>query len=169
MLSDKEHPVIAPISDIVTVGGDRLSINYRWRPFIVPPLANKSDEYSHPLIRTTWHKARDVLSNSRNIYVLGYSLPPGDFETDSLFRESLFSFLPAFEKRTIFFVNKDKNINERIKTYKRYEVLANTSISDIEECLNRYVEEFRQAPTKKARSERLLKEFLKKDGDFGER
>ncbi len=173
---DGSHPIeippvmgdkILPIADLVTVGPGRLSINYQWRPFIIPPLFDKKVLNAHPLIKTIWHQARDVLASSRNIHILGYSLPSGDFEVDTLFRESFYSFLAAFEKRTLFFVNKDPDANRRAKIYERNDVKVNTDISEIEEYLRRFVEDFRQAPTREARMERKIQKFVNETGDDG--
>jgi len=52
---------------------------------IIPPILGKAGESRH--MEPVWLQARKALRRSREIFVIGYSLPPGDVEAMSLFRE----------------------------------------------------------------------------------
>lgn len=62
-----------------------------WQPLIVPPILAKQPQSSGGLLlKNLWYSARWMLSWASEIHVLGYSLPPSDFEADGLLRQGLF-------------------------------------------------------------------------------
>lgn len=82
-LPDVPGPVLPMRGSVVASG--KLGTNYNWETFIVPPMTMKSSVYENdPLILNIWHQARWLLSQSSVIHVLGYSLPPADFQVEIL-------------------------------------------------------------------------------------
>lgn len=54
-------------------------------PGVIPPIVGKAGESRH--MEPVWRRARKVLRRAREVIVIGYSLPAGDVEALSLFRE----------------------------------------------------------------------------------
>ncbi len=57
--------------------------------FIAPPTLVKSPYFDHELIRTLWVGAASALAAAKRVFVLGYSLPPGDTTMSLLISTSL--------------------------------------------------------------------------------
>lgn len=55
-------------------------------PLIIPPVLYK--DYSQDIISTLWKKAKQILSISKNLIIIGYSFPPTDFGIKKLLLES---------------------------------------------------------------------------------
>lgn len=85
------------------------------RRFIVPPVYDKSSLLSHESIRSIWRQALDkALKPAENLYIIGYSLP----ETDSamhalLWQGSSNENLGYNEKKTLYIIDRDKNVVQR--------------------------------------------------------
>jgi hypothetical protein len=103
---------------LTQTSGTPPSISYYWRPFIVPPDINKRPNQSG-LIRSIWNSARAVLNWASEIHVLGYSLPPSDFEADALFREGLYGASDDKTEKLVTIVNTDHSVLERFARYGR--------------------------------------------------
>ena len=89
-------------------------------PFIIPPTWNKT--MYHNSVSNVWHKASICLSEARNIYVIGYSLP----ETDAFFKY-LFSIGTNSKTR----IRKFWVLNpERLHTQERFKNLLGPDILD---------------------------------------
>ncbi len=150
------NETLVPASGVIATDGGCLNINHSWRPYIIPPLANKEGEYGNPLVRLLWHKARDVLASARRIHVLGYSFPVGDFHVDTLFREALYGFESRFDHRTIYVVNRDEDARARAKKFAWNHVQVNADTPEIVTYLESFVAAWKECPTKKARLERRI-------------
>jgi len=79
------------------------------KPFIIPPVAEKSSFYSISLIRILWKRAKEALESADEVYFLGYSLPESDLTT----RQLLTASIPSTAK--IYIVNKGNQDKERLK------------------------------------------------------
>lgn len=53
-------------------------------PMIVPPTATKTLYYAHETLRRQWEYAATALRSASELFLIGYSLPPGDLLTRSL-------------------------------------------------------------------------------------
>ena len=99
-------------------------VEYYWRPFIVPPDIGREEKgVGGRLMRDVWHIARGVLHSSTEIHVMGYSLPPSDFDADALIRDGIFGPRDADTERRLVVVNKDPAVVERFRGYARPEVV----------------------------------------------
>lgn len=79
-------------------------------PAIVPPSWNKT-QY-HKAFRSVWARAAQEISEAREIYVIGYSLPP----TDSFFRDLLaLGLAGASRLRRFEVVNPDALVSGRFR------------------------------------------------------
>jgi len=98
-------------------------------PLIIPPVKHKEYDFFGGLFKNLWEKAEESLTKADEIYIIGYSFPVTDIQTDTLLKK-------AFIKRStipkIFIVNPYPNaIVERfqydygipenaIRVYKEY-------------------------------------------------
>jgi hypothetical protein len=57
--------------------------------FIIPPILQKEQLYRTTLLQNIWYAAKHIISNTNEIYIIGYSFPPTDFITEFLFRQSI--------------------------------------------------------------------------------
>lgn len=76
-------------------------------PLIVPPTSGKNVFFQNELVRTHWRLAAQRIGGSATLYVLGYSLPPGD--------EMIRLMLATVGPSQIYVVNPDASIAERLK------------------------------------------------------
>lgn len=98
----------------------RVSVSHFWRPFIVPPNVIEAPlNTSQAFLREIWYLARCVLTSTDEIHVLGYSLPPSDFEAGALLREGLFARSPGVREKRVIIVNKDDNVLRRFERFSR--------------------------------------------------
>lgn len=58
----------------------------RRKPFIIPPVSNKLI-HRNSIVHKLWLIARDKLSVTDKLIIIGYSFPPTDFYSDWLFRQ----------------------------------------------------------------------------------
>src|SRR5205807_4105885 len=58
-------------------------------PVIVPPTLSKNALLDNRVLRTIWRWAFEGLRKADRVFVLGYSLPPGDLLVRSLLLEAL--------------------------------------------------------------------------------
>lgn len=61
------------------------SINDHFSPCMIPPIEAKPIT-SLALFKNLWSKSREYLSNCRELYICGYSLPPADALASALFK-----------------------------------------------------------------------------------
>jgi hypothetical protein len=88
-------------------------------PLIVPPTTGKSIYLDNPIIRYLWRTAHQRLMEADRVFVIGYSLPPGDL----LVRSMLDDALRVREGTSIWIVNPDGSVAERFAKFGR-EVIA---------------------------------------------
>lgn len=60
------------------------TVGRRYTPLIVPPTYLK--DFSRPIFRQLWRRCTDVLSTPKELFFLGYSLPPADLHSQYIFR-----------------------------------------------------------------------------------
>lgn len=100
--------------------GSAFSVPLFWRPFIVPPNIGKvPPDSSQKFLREIWYLARCAIASCDEVHILGYSLPPSDFEADALFREGIFAPPRRWHKRRVIVVNKDPAVFQRFLRYTR--------------------------------------------------
>lgn len=58
-------------------------------PFIIPPILNKYELQSEPIIKLLWSLAYKKLQEAKVIVFLGYSIPTTDFVASTLFAEAI--------------------------------------------------------------------------------
>ena len=59
-------------------------------PMIVPPVRNKQYERYGIIFISLWEKSREVLSQCKQLFIIGYSFPKTDIETKKVFSECLY-------------------------------------------------------------------------------
>ena len=116
-------------------------MQHDYRAYIIPPIGVKHEQYSNPAVMNVWHYARRVLKGVKNLHVLGYSLPPGDFAIDTLLREGMHSLVASHSPKKILFVNRDQNLRQRAQRYAFGHVTIEFPETDILTYLRRFVEE----------------------------
>ena len=104
-----QHGVFLPMST-------RLFPGVGFRPLIVPPVTDKSRHYGKSMLRRLWHFAREVLSASDRVVILGYSFPPTDYEARFLLREAFGSHTGRLREREVVVVNPDGGADYRKRT-----------------------------------------------------
>ncbi len=73
------------------------------KPFIIPPILDKSTLYSNnPILTTLWKQASEAIKNAKNIYIYGFSFPETDYYIKFLFQ----SALKGRNDYTIYVINK---------------------------------------------------------------
>jgi hypothetical protein len=101
---------------------------YKYHPYIIPPVFTKSGFYSDPLTNNIWHLARGALRACAEIIMIGYSLPPADFEAIRLLRESIATNKIRLrgQKINVTLVNPSMEVYERLKSF--LEVFENVNV-----------------------------------------
>jgi hypothetical protein len=69
------------------------------KPYIIPPVLDKNSFYSHTMTKVLWQKAKDLLEESEEVYIIGYSFPQMDMSVRFLFES-------AIRNQKIYVVNK---------------------------------------------------------------
>jgi hypothetical protein len=59
-------------------------VGRRYTPLIIPPTFLK--DFGRPIFRTLWQRCTGVLSDTENLFFLGYSLPAADLQAQFIFR-----------------------------------------------------------------------------------
>lgn len=67
-------------SDTITMG---------LKPYIIPPVLDKSSFYNHIAIHSLWKQAEELLQNADEIYIIGFSFPQTDLAVKYLFQSAL--------------------------------------------------------------------------------
>jgi len=131
-----DPPKLGPIGNM-SAGELRRPASYYWKTYIIPPLLAKvSVETSKPLTENIWYQARGAITFADSVHLLGYSMPPSDFEMEMLVREGLHCPFPHKANKRLFIVNCDTTAAQRIKNVLAFnDVTADISQSDIIEHL----------------------------------
>ena len=115
----KEHmPRIHSIADTTSHSGSGLGgVNFFYDPILIPPQVDKSHHYARPLIKLLWYIAREVLARSNVVYLLGYSMPPSDFEVRRLLRDAYAWRARSYDRRRWQFrvVDRDPAVADRLR------------------------------------------------------
>jgi hypothetical protein len=77
-------------------------------PFIIPPVMDKNFLYNHTIIHVLWQKAKKLIQNADEIYIIGFSFPQTDTSIRFLFQSALESKEPK-----IYVVNKITKQNSK--------------------------------------------------------
>jgi hypothetical protein len=88
-------------------GEEEENIDAGLTPYIVPPVMDKNSFYNHIMIKSLWKKAKELLHDADEIYIIGFSFPQTDISIRFLFQSALEGKWPK-----IFVVNK---VNEKAK------------------------------------------------------
>lgn len=108
----EEIKAIKPIDNMTQAYGIPGSPNYYYKPFFIPPLSQKGSSYKHPFIKNIWYMAHQAISKASRIFIVGYSLPEGDYEVSNLLREAL-----AFNnsETSLLIIDPSDNVEKRFK------------------------------------------------------
>lgn len=77
---------------------------------IIPPESNK--DYDKGVFGTLWSKASDAIYKAEHIVVIGYSLPPTDLHSSTLFRTSV----RGSRLKSLVVINPDRDARKRIRS-----------------------------------------------------
>lgn len=105
---------ISPIERMVSSGIYNKNVYYE--TFFIPPILNKDDLSTIPLLQNVWYNAKSIISMAEEIFIIGYSLPSSDFMAEFLFRQALAFFPKSFIKINIINININDQYINRIKT-----------------------------------------------------
>jgi hypothetical protein len=86
---------------ILHKGEEEENIDAGLTPYIIPPVMDKNVFYNHTIIKSLWKKAKELLYNADEIYIIGFSFPQTDISVRFLFQSSLEGKQP-----NIYVVNK---------------------------------------------------------------
>lgn len=59
------------------------------KQYIIPPVMDKNSFYKHIMVKNLWKKARGLLINAEEIYIIGFSMPMSDLSVRFLFQSAL--------------------------------------------------------------------------------
>ena len=76
--------------------------------YIIPPSFAKGPMFDHEIIRENWHVARRGLKRSRELTVMGYSLPPADTAVVQMLRE--------YAPNKIVLLDKNRELKDHYET-----------------------------------------------------
>lgn len=113
------------------------------KPFIVPPVSDKSGFYNHIALKHLWKEASFEVSMADEIYIIGYSFPQSDASIRFFFQEALQN-VPFSDDPKIFVVNKAR----RSELEKNYNLVFPQNLIDVnyeycgdENCVERFIRE----------------------------
>jgi hypothetical protein len=115
----KPYPLDALIHDEVwrgplSITPEDVSIHLEAKPFVVPPILDKSILTEQPVLRVLWENAYKKLSVAKTVVFFGYSLPKTDIAASYLFGETL----KYTKRKNIFIVNIKDEEDKKIDAYK---------------------------------------------------
>lgn len=115
-----------------------------FRPFIVPPIFDKSQSYQARFLRRLWYLAREILSVSDRIIIIGYSFPPTDYMARFLFKEAFGMHLAKHNARKVIVVNNicDTDYKRRVAP-----IVTDGDMEFVQSDALAYVESLCQEPT----------------------
>jgi hypothetical protein len=110
-------PRLNPISGASSAGGGLGYANFYYDTLLIPPQIDKSEHYARPLLKLLWYIAREALAHSDVVHILGYSLPPSDFEVRRLIREAYAWRHRTYNGRSWNFriVDRDESVASRFR------------------------------------------------------
>jgi hypothetical protein len=68
---------------------DDINIDTGLIPYIIPPVMDKNAFYNHVMIKSLWKKAKELLHDADEIYIIGFSFPQTDISVRFLFQSAL--------------------------------------------------------------------------------
>lgn len=96
-------------------------------PYIIPPVLDKNAFYNHNAIKSIWQQAETLLSEAKEIYIVGFSFPPTDVSVRFLFQSAL-----RQSRAKIYVINAETEKQMR----KRYEPVFGKNDADRDYTLN---------------------------------
>lgn len=87
------------------------------QPFIVPPALDKNSFYNNNILKSIWSLAYKGLMKSKEIYIIGFSLPDSDISIKYFFKEVMSKNKDRNTSSTIYVINTDES-DELKKRYK---------------------------------------------------
>jgi hypothetical protein len=88
-------------------------------PFIIPPVMDKNGFYNHILIKSLWQRAKQILWEASEIYIIGFSFP----QTDTSIR-FLFQSIVDGPFKEVYIVNKTNEQNHETVTNNYLQILG---------------------------------------------
>lgn len=85
----KHDKVPGPYPMDCSVSSKKLPLSVHFKPFLVPPVMDKSTLLETPTLRVIWNIAREAIANAEKLVFIGYSLPVTDFATEFLLRQAV--------------------------------------------------------------------------------
>lgn len=85
-IAHNSMPGPAPL-DGTGVAAVNLPYQVRFKPFLVPPVLDKTTLLNTPTLRVIWDISREAIARADRIVFIGYSLPVTDFAAEFLFRQ----------------------------------------------------------------------------------
>lgn len=71
------------------ISAENNNITMGLKPYIIPPVLDKSSFYSHIAIHSLWKQAEELLQQADEIYIIGFSFPQTDLAVKYLFQSAL--------------------------------------------------------------------------------
>jgi hypothetical protein len=93
-------------------------------PYIIPPVMDKNAFYNHVMIRSLWKKARELLHDADEIYLIGFSFPQTDISVRFLFQSAL-----EGKKPIIFVINKVNDDSKKLLIDNYSQIFANRDVN----------------------------------------
>jgi hypothetical protein len=89
-------------------------------PILVTPVLYKERYLSEPLysriLQPLWHRARETLTNTTQLIVIGYSFPRTDFHVEKMFREAF----ADHDLERVVIVNPDRDVDRKVRALTHY-------------------------------------------------
>lgn len=79
---------IGPLHDL-SITPTNLPLPIHFKPFLVPPILDKTSLLGTQTLRIIWNIAREAIANADELVFIGYSLPVTDFTVEFLFRQAI--------------------------------------------------------------------------------
>lgn len=82
--------------------------------YIVPPVLDKTNFYSHNVIKSIWSDSYSAIAHADEIYIIGFSFPVTDLSVKFLFNSALSS---NPKHRTIYAINTKNSVQKGMEDY----------------------------------------------------
>ncbi len=102
-------------------------------PFLVPPAATKSAFFRNPIVGETWKRAAGSLRATKELALVGYSMPPTDLVAAGMFAEAV-----GREGVVVTVVNPSPD--PVVSSFQRLTGLRASTVASVEEFAASYVE-----------------------------
>lgn len=108
-------------------------------PFIIPPVLDKNAFYNHIALKYFWDTAHKLLTNAKEIYIVGFSFPQTDLAVRFLFQSALRKNL--FNPK-IYIINSSKEVNLEInyKTVFKENMMISYEFSGTDSAMKLFLE-----------------------------